>query len=205
MAETKELDNSSITSSVEEDQESVEISNKYDGTQIKNAVDDQVRKHFGSDKSGYVEGHVHTDIKLLLGYSSCILAGAAFLFEYYTSFQEAKPVLLCSVIVFWLLQGVSWAYSIFVEQNEIFVGYKNDPKTRDRQGILTISSEMSRYSPMYTIHMQYQDQILHKTTKIKLEKNVSSWFTEDGVLAAELVDKDLEKQAASLLRQVHQD
>ncbi|KAI9253493.1 signal peptidase complex subunit 2, partial [Phascolomyces articulosus] len=154
---------------------------------------------------GYSEGHLHTDIKLLLGYSSCVLAGGAFLFEYYTSFQEAKPILLCSVIVFWILQACSWAYSVFVEQNEIFVGYKNDSKTSERQGILTISSEMKRYSPTYIIQMQYQDQKLHKITKTKLEKNVASWFTEDGVLVAENVDKDIEEQAASLLRQIHKD
>ncbi|KAI7857486.1 signal peptidase complex subunit 2 [Circinella umbellata] len=199
MADTKEPDNTTNP------EESVEISNKFDGTQVKNAVDDQVRKYFGSEKSDYVEGHVHTDIKLLLGYSSCLLAGGAFLFEYYTSFQEAKPILLCSVIIFWLLQGVLWSYSAFVEQNEIFVGYKNDPKTRERQGILTISSEMKRYSPTYIIQMKYQDQKLHKTTQTKLEKNVASWFTEDGVLATEIVDKDIQEQVASLLRQVHKD
>ena len=74
-----------------------------------------------------------------------------------------------------------------------------------RQGILTISSEMKRYSPTYIIQMKYQDQKLHKTTQTKLEKNVASWFTEDGVLATEIVDKDIQEQVASLLRQVHKD
>ena len=74
-----------------------------------------------------------------------------------------------------------------------------------RQGILTISSEMKRYSPTYIIHMKYQDQKLHKTTQTKLEKNVASWFTEDGVLATEIVDKDVQELAVSLLRQIHKE
>lgn len=65
----------------------------------------------------------------MLGYGSCLLAGGAFLFEYYSSFEEAKPVLWVSVIVFWILQAISWIYTSFVEKNEIFVGYKHDPKT----------------------------------------------------------------------------
>ncbi|KAI8139035.1 signal peptidase complex subunit 2 [Fennellomyces sp. T-0311] len=197
MTDTKEQDTTNA-------EEPVEISNKYDGTQIKNAVDDQVRKFLGSEEGGYKEGHVHTDIKLLLGYSSCLLAGGAFLFEYYTSFEEAKPILLVAVVVFWLLQGTSWLYGALIEQNEIFVGYKTDAKG-ERQGILTVSSEMQKYSPDYTIQMQYQDQVAHKVTKIKLTKNASSWFTEDGVLATEAVNKDLKEQNESLTRQMHKD
>ena len=70
---------------------------------------------------------------------------------------------------------------------------------------MTVSSEMPKFSPDYTLEMQYQDQVLHKTTKIKLTKNTSSWFTEDGVLVKEAVDKDLKEQAASLTRQIHKD
>ena len=86
---------------------------------------------------------MHTDIKLLLGYSSCLLAGGAFLFEYYTSFDEAKPILLVSVAVFWLLQAISWMYSTLIEKNEIFVGYKNS--AQGDVSLLILISKVSTY------------------------------------------------------------
>lgn len=72
---------------------------------------------------------MHTDVKLLVGYSSCLLAGGAFLFEYYTSFEEAKPIVAVAVVVFWILQAFFWLYTTFVEKNVIYIGYKQDAKS----------------------------------------------------------------------------
>lgn len=80
-------------------------------------------------EEGYKEGHLHTDVKLLVGYSSCLLAGGAFLFEYYTSFEEAKPIVTVAVVVFWILQAFFWLYTTFVEKNVVYIGYKQDVKS----------------------------------------------------------------------------
>lgn len=69
---------------------------------------------------------MHTDIKLLLGYFSAALAAAAFAYEYYTSFEVAKPMVAVSVGVYWVTQLILYCYTTFVEKNEIFIGYKND-------------------------------------------------------------------------------
>ncbi|KAI7883053.1 microsomal signal peptidase 25 kDa subunit [Lichtheimia hyalospora FSU 10163] len=197
-------DNKDSTSASDNTEEPVQVTNKYDSTQLKNAIDDEVRRFFGKERD-YQEGHLHTDIKLVLGYGSCLLAGGAFLFEYYSSFDEAKPVLWVSVIVFWILQAISWIYTTFVEKNEIFVGYKHDPKTGERHGIVTVSADAHRHSPLYTLTLRFQDQVHHKVSTIKGEKNVNTWFTEEGVLVKEALDKDLQEWDEQLILKMHKD
>lgn len=64
---------------------------------------------------------------------------------------------------------------------------------------------MERYSPLYKMTMTYQDQVLHKRTTLSVEKDVASWFTENGVMVKTRVDKDLEDQVDTLFNQVHKD
>jgi signal peptidase complex subunit 2 len=62
---------------------------------------------------------------------SCLVAGAAFYYEYTTSFTEAIKVTTMCLFVYWTLQAISFGYYFFVEQNEIFAGsQKLDGKVR---------------------------------------------------------------------------
>lgn len=65
---------------------------------------------------------MHTDVKLISGYVSCLIAAGAFWNEYKSSFSEALPVTILCVAVYWAIQLVAFVYSYFVEKNEIFVG-----------------------------------------------------------------------------------
>ncbi|KAI9310951.1 microsomal signal peptidase 25 kDa subunit-domain-containing protein [Dichotomocladium elegans] len=185
-------------------EEPVQVTNKYDATQLKNAIDDEVRRYFGNERD-YKEGHLHMDVKLLLGYGSCALAAGAFLIEYYTSFEEAKPTLWAAVIVFWILQVMLWAYTVFVEKSEIFVGYKHDKSSGKRVGTMTVEGVMNRYSSLYTLTLHFQDQDHNKLSFYKLEKSVAGWFTEDGKLDKKALDRDLKDADESLVRQIHKD
>ncbi|CAO3668197.1 unnamed protein product [Rhizopus stolonifer] len=102
----------------------VELTNKYDGTQLKNAVDDEISRFYGKNQQ-YIQSYKHTDIKLFLGYVSCFIAGGSFYYEYKTSFREAINVTTISVIVFWILQLLIIVYTYFVENNQIFKGTLN--------------------------------------------------------------------------------
>ncbi|KAL1936643.1 hypothetical protein VTP01DRAFT_777 [Rhizomucor pusillus] len=197
----KESDNAPKEVKETEKEEPIQI-NKYDCTQLKNAIDDEVKRYY-SVEEGYQEGHLHTDVKLLVGYSSCLLAGGAFLFEYYTSFEEAKPIVAVAVVVFWILQAFFWLYTTFVEKNVIYIGYKQDAKSGERLGTLTVSSKMEQYSPIYEMTYEYVDSVLKKGVSRQMKTNVSTWFTEDGILVKEALDKDLKEAASGLLSQLH--
>jgi signal peptidase complex subunit 2 len=65
---------------------------------------------------------------------SCLIAGGAFYYEYKTSFNEAIAVTTACVVVYWIIQAISFAYYYFVEQNEIFSGsQKLDGKVIKRE------------------------------------------------------------------------
>ncbi|ORY94963.1 signal peptidase complex subunit 2 [Syncephalastrum racemosum] len=174
---------------------------KYDGTQVKNALDDEVRRYYALS---FEQGHLHTDIKLLLGYFSAALAAGAFAYEYYTSFEVAKPMVAVSVGVYWVTQLILFCYTTFVEKNEIFIGYKND-KSGQRLGIMTAASKVEKYSSDYHLTLKYTDQRGSAHAQHQFTKSVAAWFTEDGTLDKAAFDKDLEQHVTALFHHAHQD
>ncbi|KAI8379180.1 signal peptidase complex subunit 2 [Radiomyces spectabilis] len=175
--------------------EQVQIS-KYDNTQVKNAVDDELCRYFTAEKN-YKQSHQHTDVKLLLGYASCFIAGGAVLYEYKTSFESAKQVTLACVIAFWLLQGLSLVYDYLYVKSEVFVG-------RNATSTLKISGTMERYSPNYELVFEYTDKS-NKSAHHRVTKNVASWFKEDGTLVKERLDNDLNDALQAVTQQLHKE
>lgn len=53
------------------------------------------------------------------------------MYEYKTSFNEAITVTTLCVIAYWIIQGISLAYSYLAEKDQIFIGHqKVDGKVR---------------------------------------------------------------------------
>jgi signal peptidase complex subunit 2 len=72
------------------------------------------------------------DVKLALGYLSCIFAAAATYYEWKNGFQKAKPVTLICVVSYFVLNSLAWLYAFFVEKQDVFVGTKNVSRTEDK-------------------------------------------------------------------------
>lgn len=62
---------------------------------------------------------------------------------------------------------------------------------------------MEQYSPIYEMTYEYVDSVLKKGVSRQMKTNVSTWFTEDGILVKEALDKDLKEAASGLLSQLH--
>ncbi|KAG2190352.1 hypothetical protein INT46_003206 [Mucor plumbeus] len=189
-------------SQTETTNEPVQVSNKYDCTQIKNAVDDELSRYFSEDQK-FNQSHVHTDIKLLLGYVSCFIAGGSFLYEYKTSFNDALTVTTICVIVYWILQTISFVYGYLVEKDELFSGIKKiDGKTISA---LKVSGKIDKYSPIYELCLNYTDISTGKTVSNKIEPNVATWFDTKGVLVKQAIDSDLNTYLSTLVQKIHQE
>ncbi|GAA5802351.1 hypothetical protein HPULCUR_007815 [Helicostylum pulchrum] len=178
--------------------EPVEVSNVYDGTQLKNAVDDELARFYSTDLK-FTQSHVHTDVKLFLGYISCFIAGGAFFYEYKTSFTEALTVTTLCVVAYWIIQTIAFAYTYLVEKDQIFIGYQkvNGKVT----GSLTISGSMDKYSSIYKLNMTYKSN--GKSVSYQVEPNVARWFTTKGVMVPEAMDKDLTTFLTTLKNKLH--
>ncbi|KAJ3416782.1 Signal peptidase complex subunit 2 [Chytridiales sp. JEL 0842] len=98
----------------------------YNGAEVKHTLDDAVCRIL-ADELGYKENHRHTDIKLVLGYTACLIAGGATAYSYFIPFPDCKDVLLGSVIAYFVLNGIMLLYALYVEQDVVFVGNKKDP------------------------------------------------------------------------------
>ncbi|RCI06802.1 hypothetical protein CU098_013788 [Rhizopus stolonifer] len=162
----------SATQVEEKNNEPVEVTNKYDGTQLKNAVDDELAR-FYSKKLGFEQSHTHTDVKLITGYVSCFIAAGAFWNEYKSSFTEALSVTIVCVVIYWIIQLIAVAYSYLVEKNEIFVGTQkvNGKPTAS----LVISGKAEKYSPYYTLDFKYHDKTINKTVHYNIKPNITTW------------------------------
>ncbi|KAK4517769.1 uncharacterized protein ATC70_001113 [Mucor velutinosus] len=182
--------------------EPVQVSNKYDSTQIKNAVDDELSRYFSEDQQ-FVQSHIHTDIKLLLGYVSCFIAGGSFLYEYKTSFNDALTVTTVCVVIYWVIQAISFAYGYLVEKDELFIGTKKvDGKATST---LKISGKIDKYSPIYQLCLNYTDISTGKTVSHKIEPNVTTWFDTKGVLVKQTMDSELNSYLSTLVQKLHQE
>jgi len=66
--------------------------------------------------------HVHTDVRLVLGWTSSLIALGASGYAYKVPFQESRSWVLAALITFVFLSAVMAAYSKWVERDTVFIG-----------------------------------------------------------------------------------
>jgi signal peptidase complex subunit 2 len=76
-----------------------------------------------SQPSQFRASNVHTDVRLVLGWTSSLIAIGAALYAYKVGkFQETRPVVISAVVVFVFLTAVMNLYAKYVEKDVVFVG-----------------------------------------------------------------------------------
>ncbi|CAO3612787.1 unnamed protein product [Cunninghamella echinulata] len=171
------MSESSNTTTIEK--EPVQISNVYDSTQIKHALDNELGK-FIEKELGYSQSHQHTNVKL-----------------------DSKWGTLGCVVAFWVLQTASWLYTKFVQKEEAFVGYVY--KDKQHVGTLSVTTILEQYSSEYKIKYLYTDENKQKYTRSEEVKNVATYFTENGILVEDKFNNDIKLAIQKLTASLHQD
>ncbi|KAF7731869.1 Signal peptidase complex subunit 2 [Apophysomyces ossiformis] len=184
----------------EKKQEPIQVT-KYDATQMKHVLDDEVIRYLREEEK-FQENHQHSDVKLSLGYISSFVAGGAFLYEYKRGFNEAKLVTAICVGLYWALQLGLWAYSSYIENGIIFQGSKKDADGKVDKTVKVVT-KMERNSPNYEILLEYKEG--NKTGRLKYTQGVAAWFTKDGLLSVQAVEKDLRENIEKLKESLHKD
>ena len=82
----------------QENPEEIKV-DKWDGTALKNALDDVIRKIFTDDLK-YSEKNLYVDIRLLLSTLGCAVALYALLYDYLHPFPASKLVLTVCVLTY---------------------------------------------------------------------------------------------------------
>lgn len=171
---------------------------KWDGSAVKNALDDGVKKVF-TEKFKYVESHYLMDGRLAI---SAIAVGAAMfalLWDYLHPFPQSRPVLIMCVVSYFILMGLLTLYTSFIEKGIFLVAIDKDQAGVDPDHVWKVSSSLKRFDDVYNLVVSFTDGVTKSTREASVQKSISCWFDENGTLLFDLFEPEVTKLHSSLL------
>uniref|UniRef100_A0A0K8RKW3 Signal peptidase complex subunit 2 n=1 Tax=Ixodes ricinus TaxID=34613 RepID=A0A0K8RKW3_IXORI len=171
---------------------------KWDGSAVRNALDDAVKKIM-TEKYKYVENPRLTDGRLAICTVAVGAAMFALLWDYLYPFPESRCVLIGCVLSYFFLMGVLTLYTSFLEKGIFLVAVQKDPSGLDPDSVWTVSSSLKRFDDVYHLQLQYRDGKTRATREAKLDKSIALWFDEAGNLLFDAFEPQLCKLHNSLL------
>ncbi|KAK2461162.1 hypothetical protein APHAL10511_006689 [Amanita phalloides] len=146
-----------------QDRDPVKVNN-VSLTELKNACDDAL-KRFLSRPELFKQIHLHTDVRLALGWLSVLVASGTALYGYKVEFEKSKSVVWVGVILYIVLTTLQTVYAYFVQKDTIFVGKRKTFSKRIITERVTIdsrtipakksSSSLKASPPAYSLSLAY--------------------------------------------------
>nr|CAG4638797.1 EOG090X0FS4 [Cyclestheria hislopi] len=161
--------------------------NKWDGSSVKNALDDAVKEVL-IEKFKYVENFNLVDGRLAICTLAVAIAGFALLWDYLHPFPESKIVLLVCVLSYFLLMGVLTLYTTYKEKGIFVVAIQKDPTGIEPNNVWEASSTLKKYDDIYELVLTYRDGKTKKVRETKSKRSVAQYFDENGVLLMDQVE-----------------
>jgi len=139
---------------------------------------------------GYLEDVFYSNVRIAIGLAAC---GVACLAQFYPlKFPANVNLLLVCIGIYILLNLALHFLSIVKEKNHILFTH---PKTGSYTTTgLAISSKLPRFSSQYTLRIASSEpQSVSARPAVEMTRNITEWFTGDGVLAEKLYWKNVEQ------------
>ncbi|KAI9567448.1 microsomal signal peptidase 25 kDa subunit-domain-containing protein [Boletus coccyginus] len=183
----------SIPASAEE-RDTIKVNNA-NATDLKNACDDALKRYL-SRPNLFKQIHLHTDVRLTLGWAGVLVAAAT------VEFEQSKPAVWAGFImhVYVILTSLQALYAYFVEGDIVFVGRRKTFSKRIITERITIasrtlpvsvsSSTSSANAPSYSLNITYVQSTsggksLLARNRMQGSKEYSAFFDEKGVMVQE--------------------
>ncbi|XP_006463469.1 hypothetical protein AGABI2DRAFT_194285 [Agaricus bisporus var. bisporus H97] len=178
--------------------------NNANVSELKNACDDAVKRYLARPDL-FKQIHVHTDVRLGLGWLSVFVAAGAALYGYKVEFEKSKPVVWFGVIMYVVLTTIQTLYAYFVEGDTVFMGRRKTFSKRIITERITLSSKTQPATkptknqptstpPAYTLSISYfrstnAGKSLLARGKTKVVRGYPSFFDEQGTMHQEVFEK----------------
>ena len=79
---------------------------------------------------GFKQNHTLTDVRLVIGFTACAIAGATFYYDFTLGFEKTKEYTLYAVVAYFVLNTALTWWIWMVEGGKVYIGERNGVKVR---------------------------------------------------------------------------
>ncbi|KAF5283547.1 hypothetical protein FQR65_LT13839 [Abscondita terminalis] len=170
--------------------------NKWDGSAVKNAIDDAVKEVL-TKKYNYVENFALMDGRLTICGIAVGVAMFALLGDFLYPFPQSRPILIFCVVTYFVMMGVLTLYTTYKEKGIFVVASQKDGSKKEN--IWEASSYLKKYEDKYNLVLLVRDTKSGTTRTASIKKSVANFVDTNGLVVTEIVETEVGKLHSSLL------
>jgi len=170
---------------------------KWDGTAVKNALDDAV-KGVMTGRLPYTENFALMDGRLVICAVAVAVAMFALLWDFLYPFPKSRPILIACVGTYFLLMGVLTLYTTYKEKGIFVVVMQKDAAGMDPDSRWEAASNMKKYDDTYELSLTFTDGKTGQTREKTVVQSVGDFIDENGLVCQDIIEPVVMKLHNSL-------
>eukprot|EP00029_Vermamoeba_vermiformis_P014552 TRINITY_DN966_c0_g1_i1.p1 TRINITY_DN966_c0_g1~~TRINITY_DN966_c0_g1_i1.p1 ORF type:complete len:193 (+),score=77.83 TRINITY_DN966_c0_g1_i1:45-581(+) len=154
---------------MESDTKPIKINN-YDTVAVKQLLDDQIIKLM-NDEEDYTEDTRLSDLKLVLGAISCVLAVVSHFYP--LPFPANLSLLIACSVSYFVLSAVLQYIASYIERDSIYASSLKDTRKPGAR----VRTQLGKYEHEYRIVIESRT----KSQRVEVKQSIAAWFDAQGV------------------------